>query len=73
MTKQAKIIVGAVDDLRREYALLPAYQGPYVVMAFDENGDEYTPNDGLPTIEDARDAVEFWKRELPDADISWCR
>lgn len=49
MTSEATIYIGTPEALQAEIGLLPCYEGPFIVAAFNAAGEQVTPESGLPS------------------------
>lgn len=49
---------GEAEALQAEIGLQPCYGGPYVVVGFGPNGEEYTPESGISSRSGAKAMAE---------------
>lgn len=72
---EAIIYIGTPKALQAEIGLLPCYDGPFVVAAFNAAGEEITPESDLPSkdVANAMAAeIKAWlESEGESVQIAW--
>lgn len=72
---EATIYIGTPEALQAEIGLLPCYQGPFIVAAFNAAGEQITPESGITSEAEANavaDEIKVWlESEGEIVQIAW--
>ena len=72
---EAAIYIGTPEALQAEIGLLPCYQGPFIVAAFNAAGEQITPESGITSEAEANavaDEIKVWlESEGEIVQIAW--